>query len=367
LLKVIISGGGTGGHIFPAIAIANALKEKYKLVDILFVGAIGKMEMEKVPAAGYPIEGLNITGIQRSLSLSNLAFPFKLWQSIRKSKQIIKKFKPDVVVGVGGFASGPLLYAASKMKIPALIHEANSYPGITNKLLGNKVQTICVAYENMDKFFPKEKLIITGNPVRSDILNLSGKRERGLEYFKLKEGQKTLFVTGGSLGSRTINESILKHLDQIAAANIQLIWQTGKAFFNTAEEAVKPYAQKGIYAFDFISKMDYAYAVADLVVSRAGAGAVAELSLVQKAAVLIPYPLAAEDHQTKNALALVHHNAAVLIKDAEAKEKLGSIIGELMTHDEKRNKLEHQIAKLAIRDSAEVIAAEVYRLATQSK
>jgi UDP-N-acetylglucosamine--N-acetylmuramyl-(pentapeptide) pyrophosphoryl-undecaprenol N-acetylglucosamine transferase len=367
LLKVIISGGGTGGHIFPAIAIANALKEKYKLVDILFVGALGKMEMEKVPAAGYPIEGLNISGLQRSLSLSNLAFPFKLFQSIRRSKQIIKSFKPDVVVGVGGFASGPLLYAASKMKIPALIHEANSYPGITNKLLGNRVQTICVAYDNMEKYFPKEKLILTGNPVRSDILNLNGKRERGLEYFKLKDHQKTLFVTGGSLGSKTINESILKNLELIASQNIQLIWQTGKSFFSTAEAAVKPYENKGIYAYEFISKMDYAYAVADLVVSRAGAGAVAELSLVTKAAVLIPYPLAAEDHQTKNALALVNHNAAVLIKDAEAREKLGTVITELMSNDEKRMKLEHQITQLAIRDSAEVIASEVYRLGTQNK
>lgn len=367
MLKVIISGGGTGGHIFPAIAIANALKEKYKLVDILFVGALGKMEMEKVPAAGYPIEGLNISGLQRSFSLSNLAFPFKLFQSIKRSKQIIKSFKPDVVVGVGGFASGPLLYAASKMKIPALIHEANSYPGITNKLLGNRVQTICVAYDNMEKYFPKEKLILTGNPVRSDILNLNGKRERGLEYFKLKDQQKTLFVTGGSLGSKTINESILKNLDLIASQNIQLIWQTGKSFFSAAEAAVKPYENKCIYAYEFISKMDYAYAVADLVVSRAGAGAVAELSLVTKAAVLIPYPLAAEDHQTKNALALVNHNAAVLIKDAEAREKLGMVITELMSNDEKRMKLEHQITQLAIRDSAEVIASEVYRLGTQNK
>jgi UDP-N-acetylglucosamine--N-acetylmuramyl-(pentapeptide) pyrophosphoryl-undecaprenol N-acetylglucosamine transferase len=366
LLKVIISGGGTGGHIFPAIAIANALKAKYHQVDILFVGALGKMEMEKVPAAGYKIEGLNITGIQRSFSLSNLAFPFRLLQSVNRSRKIIKSFKPDVVVGVGGFASGPLLYAASQLNIPALIQEQNSYPGITNKLLAKRVQTICVAYENMDRFFPKEKLKLTGNPVRNDILNLSGKRERALEYFNLKEGYKTVFVTGGSLGSRTINESILKNINAFAENNIQLIWQTGKSFITTAQEAVKKYHDQGIYAFDFISKMDYAYAIADLVISRAGASSVSELSLVNKAAILIPYPLAAEDHQTKNAMALVNYNAAVLIKDEEAREKLGEVVMDLIQHDEKRFKLEHNITKLAIKDSAEVIAAEVYRLGTKN-
>jgi UDP-N-acetylglucosamine--N-acetylmuramyl-(pentapeptide) pyrophosphoryl-undecaprenol N-acetylglucosamine transferase len=325
------------------------------------------MEMEKVPAAGYKIEGLNITGIQRSLSLSNLAFPFKLLQSINHSRKIIKSFKPDVVVGVGGFASGPLLYAASRLNIPALIQEQNSYPGITNKLLAKRVQTICVAYDHMEKFFPKEKLKLTGNPVRSDILNLSGKRERALEYFNLKDGYKTVFVTGGSLGSRTINESILKNIEHFAANNIQLIWQTGKAFISAAEQAVAKYTDKGIFAFDFISKMDYAYAIADLVVSRAGASSVSELSLVNKAAILIPYPLAAEDHQTKNAMALVNYNAAVLIKDEEARAKLGEVIIDLINHDEKRNKLEMNITRLAIKDSAEVIAAEVYRLGTQNK
>jgi UDP-N-acetylglucosamine--N-acetylmuramyl-(pentapeptide) pyrophosphoryl-undecaprenol N-acetylglucosamine transferase len=367
LLKVIISGGGTGGHIFPAIAIANALKAKYNQVEILFVGALGKMEMEKVPAAGYKIEGLNITGIQRSFSLSNFAFPFRLLQSVRRSKQIIKSFNPDVVVGVGGFASGPLLYAASQLKIPALVQEQNSYPGITNKLLAKRVQTICVAYDHMERFFPKEKLKLTGNPVRNDILNLSGKRERALEYFKLKDGYKTVFVTGGSLGSRTINESILKNIDYFEANQIQLIWQTGKSFITTAQEAVAKHPEKGIYAFDFISKMDYAYAIADLVVSRAGASSVSELSLVNKAAILIPYPLAAEDHQTKNAMALVNYNAAVLLKDEEAREKLGEVVMDLVNNDDKRHKLENNITRLAIKDSAEVIAAEVYRLGTANK
>jgi UDP-N-acetylglucosamine--N-acetylmuramyl-(pentapeptide) pyrophosphoryl-undecaprenol N-acetylglucosamine transferase len=367
LLKVIISGGGTGGHIFPAIAIANALKAKYNQVEILFVGALGKMEMEKVPAAGYKIEGLNITGIQRSLSLSNLAFPFRLLQSVSRSRKIIKSFKPDVVVGVGGFASGPLLYAASQLNIPALIQEQNSYPGITNKLLAKRVQTICVAYDNMENYFPKEKLKLTGNPVRNDILNLSGKRERALEYFKLKDGLKTVFVTGGSLGSKTINESILKNIERFAENNIQLIWQTGKNFIGTAQEAVKMHADKGLHAFDFISKMDYAYAVADVVVSRAGASSVSELSLVNKAAILIPYPLAAEDHQTKNAMALVNYNAAVLIKDEEAREKLGDEVLDLIKNEERRQKLENNITRLAIKDSAEVIAAEVYRLGTSKK
>ncbi len=364
MLRVIISGGGTGGHIFPAIAIANALKAKYNQVEILFVGALGKMEMEKVPAAGYKIEGLNITGIQRSLSLSNLAFPFRLLQSISRSRKIIKTFKPDVVVGVGGFASGPLLYAASQLNIPALIQEQNSYPGITNKLLAKRVQTICVAYDHMERFFPKEKLKLTGNPVRNDILNLSGKRDRALEYFKLKDGFKTVFVTGGSLGSKTINESILKNIELFAANNIQLIWQTGKNFIGTAQQAVANHADKGLHAFDFISKMDYAYAVADLVVSRAGASSVSELSLVNKAAILIPYPLAAEDHQTKNAMALVNYNAAVLLKDEDARAKLGDEVMDLIKNDERRHKLENNITRLAIKDSAEVIAAEVYRLGT---
>lgn len=363
MLKVIISGGGTGGHIFPAIAIANALKAKYNQVEILFVGALGKMEMEKVPAAGYKIEGLNITGIQRSLSMSNLAFPFKLWASVRKSKQILKEFKPDVVVGVGGFASGPLLYAASKMNIPALIQEQNSYPGITNKLLAKRVQCICVAYEGMENYFPKEKLKLTGNPVRQDILSLSGKRDRALEYFKLDSNKKTIFITGGSLGAKTINESILKNLVEFAKRDIQLIWQTGKAFLPTAQQAIKELNTTGILAFDFISKMDYAYAMANLVVSRAGASSVSELSLVNKAAILIPYPFAAEDHQTKNAQALVNNNAAILIKDSNAMELLGSTVIDLMEHDAKREKLEINIAKLAIKDSAEVIAAEVYHLA----
>ncbi|MCZ2249384.1 MAG: undecaprenyldiphospho-muramoylpentapeptide beta-N-acetylglucosaminyltransferase [Bacteroidia bacterium] len=367
MLKVIISGGGTGGHIFPAIAIANALTSKYNQVDILFVGALGKMEMEKVPAAGYRIEGLNITGIKRSLSLSNLVFPFKLWQSIRKARKIIKQFKPDVVVGVGGFASGPLLYAAAQLNIPSLIQEQNSYPGITNKLLAKKASVICVGYDNMDKYFPKEKIILTGNPVRNDIISMSGKRERGIEHFKLKEGVKTVLAVGGSLGSKTINESIINNLNKFADNNIQLIWQTGKTFFETAQNAVEKYNNKGIYAFDFISKMDYAYAAADIVVSRAGASSVSELAIVGKAAILIPYPFAAEDHQTKNAQALVSHHAAILLPDREAPEKLGNTIFNLIDNDEQREKLERNIHQFAITNSAEIIATEIFHLGNKNK
>jgi UDP-N-acetylglucosamine--N-acetylmuramyl-(pentapeptide) pyrophosphoryl-undecaprenol N-acetylglucosamine transferase len=361
-LKVIISGGGTGGHIFPAIAIANALKLAYNNVDILFVGAEGRMEMEKVPAAGYKIEGLWISGLQRKLTLSNLSFPFKVISSLIKAKKILNRFKPDVVIGTGGYASGPMLRVAANAGIPALIQEQNSYPGITNKLLAKKVNKICVAYEGMERFFPKEKIILTGNPVRQDIQNLEGKRERGLETFGLDPDKKILLVIGGSLGARTINESIAGMLDVLAQNNIQLVWQTGKIYFPQAQEAVKKYEGKGIKAFDFITKMDHAYAVADAVVSRAGASSVSELCLVRKASILVPSPNVAEDHQTKNAMALVTHNAAVLVKDIEAREKLQAEVIALMQDSGKRDKLEENIARLAFRDSAAVIANEVLRL-----
>jgi UDP-N-acetylglucosamine--N-acetylmuramyl-(pentapeptide) pyrophosphoryl-undecaprenol N-acetylglucosamine transferase len=366
MLKVIISGGGTGGHIFPAIAIANALKEKYNRVEILFVGAEGKMEMEKVPAAGYKIVGLNISGLQRKSILKNLSFPFKLFSSVRKSKAIIREFKPNVVVGVGGFASGPLLYAATKMGIPALIQEQNSYPGITNKFLAKKAKRICVAYDGMEKYFPKEKIILTGNPVRQDIKNLAGKKERGLEFFGLDANKKTVLVIGGSLGARIINEAIKNCLPEFGRKNIQLIWQTGKTFKAIADNASAEFTSSGIRVHDFISKMDYAYAVADVVVSRAGASSVSELCIVDKAAILVPYPLAAEDHQTSNAQALVTHHAAILIKDSEVGEKLLSTLFDLLANDEKRMKLEENILKLAFRDAAEVIASEVASIANSN-
>lgn len=366
MLKVIISGGGTGGHIFPAIAIANALKEKYNRVEILFVGAEGKMEMEKVPAAGYKIVGLNISGLQRKSILKNLSFPFKLFSSVRKSKAIIREFKPNVVVGVGGFASGPLLYAATKMGIPALIQEQNSYPGITNKFLAKKAKRICVAYDGMEKYFPKEKIILTGNPVRQDIKNLAGKRERGMEFFGLEASKKTVLVIGGSLGARSINEAIKSFLPEFEKNKVQLIWQTGTTFKAVADKAAADYTNCTIRVHDFISKMDYAYAVADVVVSRAGASSVSELCVVDKAAILIPYPFAAEDHQTSNAQALVTHHAAILIKDADVSEKLPSTLFDLLANDDKRKKLEENILKLAFRDAAEVIASEVASIANSN-
>lgn len=361
-LRVIISGGGTGGHIFPAVAIANALKAKVNNIEILFVGAEGRMEMEKVPAAGYKIEGLWISGLQRRLTLKNLSFPFKVISSLMKAKKILKRFDPDVVIGTGGYASGPMLRVASRRGIPTLIQEQNSYPGITNKLLSKKVDRICVAYEGMEKFFPKSKIVLTGNPVRQDILELQGKRERGLEAFGLDGNKKTVLVIGGSLGARTINESIALSLEQLVQNNIQLVWQTGKGYIGTAKGLVKKYEDKGIRAYDFISRMDHAYAVADAVVSRAGAISVSELCLVRKACILIPSPNVAEDHQTKNAMALVNHQAALLVKDSEAREKTGKSIVELMNNKSEIDRLENNIAKLAFRNSADVIASEVLQL-----
>ena len=361
-LKVIISGGGTGGHIFPAIAIANALKKKVADIDILFVGAIGKMEMEKVPAAGYPIEGLWISGFKRSLSLSNLMFPFKLISSLNKAKKIINRVKPDVVIGVGGFASGPLLKIATRKKIPSLIQEQNSFPGVTNKLLANHVNTICVAYDGMEKFFPKEKIIITGNPVRQDVVELSGKAEEAYKFFGINPELKTVFVVGGSLGAFSINESIKNSLHLFKENNVQLVWQTGKPYIETAKEAVKEFESAGIKAFDFINRMDYAYSIADLVVSRAGAIAVSELCLVKKPCILVPFPFAAEDHQTKNAMALVNKNASILIKDSDVREKLSEIVFPLLNDTNKLKELSENISSLAMKNSADLIADEVLKI-----
>ena len=358
-MRVIISGGGTGGHIFPAIAIANALKKIDDKTEILFVGAEGRMEMEKVPAAGYKIEGLWISGLQRRLTIDNLSFPFKVISSIMKSKKILRRFKPDVVVGTGGFASGPLLRAASGMKIPTLIQEQNSFPGITNKLLGGRANRICVAYNGMEKYFPKEKIIVTGNPVRQDILSLEGKKEEAMKFFGLNPEKKTLLVVGGSLGARTINESMAGCLDMLLKNNIQVIWQTGKNFSYTEKK-------DGAWVGAFITKMDLAYACADIVVSRAGAIALSELAIVKKPCILIPSPNVAEDHQTKNAMALVKHNAAILLKDIQAKEKSGNEIISLMHDEAKKKTLSENIFKLAFPNSAEVIAREVIKLA-QSK
>lgn len=366
-LKIIVSGGGTGGHIFPAIAIANAIKGLRPDTEFLFVGAEGKMEMEKVPAAGYKIEGLWISGLQRKLTLSNLAFPFKVMSSLRKARRILKSFQPDAVIGTGGFASGPMLRVAAKRGIPTLIQEQNSYAGITNKLLSKKVDRICVAYSGMERFFPKEKIILTGNPVRQDILQMDGKRERGLELFALDGKKKTILVIGGSLGARTINESISGCLSEFNTNNIQLIWQTGKGYFETAQKNVIDWKEYGIRAFDFIQKMDLAYAVADLVISRAGASSVSELCLVKKPTILIPSPNVAEDHQTKNAMSLFTHNAAIIIKDTEAKDKLCSQAVSLISDEQACQRLAENIGKLALPDSALAIANEVLNLINNKK
>lgn len=359
--KVIISGGGTGGHIFPAIAIANALKKKVVGVDILFVGAKGKMEMEKVPNAGYSIKGLWISGLQRSLKdTRNFLFPFKLLSSLWKSFLIIKKYKPQVVVGTGGYASGPLLFVGSKLGVPALIQEQNSYPGITNKLLSKTVKCICVAYENMERFFPEEKTLFLGNPVRQDILEIKNKRADAIQYFDLEAEKKTVLVIGGSLGARTINESIALCLDMLSHENTQLIWQTGKNYVKQASK--KSAGLKHVKVMPFIVKMDLAYAAADIIVSRAGASTISELCLIGKPAILVPSPNVAEDHQTKNATALYNEKAALMVDDKSAKEKLPFALKNLLLDNLKQQELGENITKLAKYQSAEKIADEVIKL-----
>ncbi|HLG04440.1 MAG TPA: undecaprenyldiphospho-muramoylpentapeptide beta-N-acetylglucosaminyltransferase [Bacteroidia bacterium] len=363
--KFIISGGGTGGHIFPAIAIANALKNKLPDAQFLFVGARGRMEMQKVPLAGYRIEGLWISGLQRRLTLKNLAFPLKVISSLLKAKRILKSFLPDAVIGTGGYASGPMLRVAARAGVPTLIQEQNSFPGITNKILARHVDKICVAYDGMERFFPKEKIIFTGNPVRQDILNLEGKRARGMELFGLNGSKKTLLIIGGSLGAKTINESILEGFRKIVEKDIQIIWQTGKAFFEQAKQAAE--GIKGVFVADFITRMDYAYAAADLVVSRAGASTVSELCIVHKPCILIPSPNVAEDHQTKNALALINHQAAVLVRDSEAKAILTGKVLDLFNDPEFCSRLALNIAGLAVKNSAELIAGEVFSMINKRK
>lgn len=365
-MRIIISGGGTGGHIFPAIAIANALKALDPTTEILFVGAQGRMEMEKVPAAGYEIIGLDIQGIQRKSVLKNLKFPIKLLNSVRKSVQIIKDFKPDAAVGVGGYASGPLLYAASIKGIPYLIQEQNSYAGITNKWLGKKAAKICVAFDGMEQFFPANKIIKTGNPIRRESVNISGKHLQAIELMKLESGKKTILVTGGSLGARTLNNSILAGLDKILAADVQVIWQTGKFYYKQIIDQLGLDYHPNIRILEFVNRMDLAYAAADVIISRAGAGTIAELCVIKKPVILVPSPNVAEDHQTKNALALVHDNAAVFIADRDAEAKLVDTALELLKDTEKQKILSANIGKLALPDADEVIAKEVMRIVKSS-
>ncbi len=362
-VRVIISGGGTGGHIFPAIAIANALKKLEEGIEILFVGAQGKMEMEKVPKAGYKIIGLNIAGLNRSNILKNLGFPFKLIGSLLKSMSIIRQFKPQVVVGVGGFASGPVMYAASTKGIPTVIQEQNSYAGITNKLLGKKAKKVCVAYDNMDNFFPAANIIRTGNPVRQDILNLEGKRAEGHKTFNLDPSKKTLLVIGGSLGARSINLAIKSHIEDFKKADVQVVWQTGKLFIEEAKKAVAEANADNMFVSDFIYTMDQAYAVADVVISRAGASSISELCIVGKPAVLVPFPFAAEDHQTKNAQALVDNDAAILVADNKSNEEACEHALRLLNDDAERDKLSTNIQKLALPNADEEIAKEILKIA----
>jgi len=364
LMRVIISGGGTGGHIYPAVAIANALQQLDSSIEILFVGAEGRMEMKKVPEAGYNIIGLPITGIQRKLTWKNLLFPWKLWTSIQRAKRILDDFKPQVVVGVGGFASGPLLYAATQRGIPALIQEQNGYAGLANKWLADKVQKICVAYENMDRYFPKEKIIFTGNPVRKDIKEVSIRRNDALDFYQLDPNRPTVLVIGGSLGARTINQSLLKHLGLFAENRIQLIWQTGKFYFDDIKGALADINQSDIRLCEFIEQMSLAYAVADVVISRAGALSIAELCLAQKPSILVPSPNVAEDHQTKNALALVDANAAILVKDHQAGDQLAFTAINLVQNKEKKLELIGSIRKLARPNAADDIALAVLKLAS---
>jgi undecaprenyldiphospho-muramoylpentapeptide beta-N-acetylglucosaminyltransferase len=364
--KIIISGGGTGGHVFPAISIANALKAIDPEVDILFVGAQGKMEMEKVPAAGYPIVGLPIIGFKRKLSLKNILVVFKLGISLVKARKIIDKFKPDVVVGVGGYASGPVLRVAASKGIPTLIQEQNSYAGVTNKILAEKAKKICVAYENMSTFFPEEKIILTGNPVRQDLENVGGKRPHAMDYFHLDPNKKTILVLGGSLGARTINRSLLDRMGKLSTSGVQVIWQTGSKYYKGINEVISCKDIATIKVYDFISRMDLAYAAADIVISRAGACTISELCLVGKPAILVPSPNVAEDHQTKNALALVDKDAARMVVDIEAHDRLVDVALFMLNNEPVLTTLASNISKMAIRDSAKRIAQEVLTLTDKS-
>ena len=361
-MKIIISGGGTGGHIYPAIAIANELKAIDPATDILFVGAEGKMEMEKVPRAGYTIVGLPVVGIKRELTLDNLAFPVKLGRSLLRARQIIRDFQPDAAVGVGGYASGPLLLAASLKGIPTLIQEQNSYAGLTNKVLARWAKRICVAYPGMDAFFPAEKIRLTGNPVRNDIQFASQQVETGRSLFGLENTRPTLLIIGGSQGARTLNESIEAGLTRFVDAGIQVIWQTGPAFIERARTAIAATGSSLIKPYDFIYDMDKAYAVADAVVSRAGALSVSELCLVGRPAILVPFPTAAEDHQTKNAMSLVEHNAALLVNDRNARAELVTAALDLLKNPAQQQHLSQQIKTLAKPNAARDIAEEVIKL-----
>ncbi|MBQ7532770.1 MAG: undecaprenyldiphospho-muramoylpentapeptide beta-N-acetylglucosaminyltransferase [Bacteroidales bacterium] len=358
--RLIVSGGGTGGHIFPAIAIADAFKRRHPDAEILFVGAKGKMEMERVPKAGYPIEGLWISGFKRELSLDNLSFPFKLISSLCKAKKILKKFKPDMVVGVGGFASGPIMRKATKLHIPVVIQEQNSFPGVTNKIVAPKAARICVAYENMEKWFPKDKIVLTGNPLRNNVVSTEGKHDEGARFFGLDPQKPIILLVGGSQGALGINKGISAKLAMFKDVDYQMIWQTGKFYVEQAQKEVDELGLgERVKPVVFIDRMDLAYASADVVISRAGAMSISELSLVGKAVVFVPLPTAAEDHQTKNAMSLVEKDAAMIVKNDETSEKLIPTVFELLDDKEKICKMQENIAKFARPNAAEDIVNEL--------
>lgn len=360
--RIIISGGGTGGHIFPAVAIANRIRELYPQTEILFVGAKGKMEMQRVPEAGYKIIGLWISGLQRKLTLKNLLFPIKVVYSTLKARSIVSRFKPDVAIGVGGYASGPLLRAAADKGIPCLIQEQNSYAGLTNKWLGERAKKVCVAYDGMERFFPREKIVITGNPVRKDMVNIEGRRQEALSHFGLSASRKVLFAMGGSLGARMVNESILAGLQDVIDSNVQLIWQVGKFYYDEIKEKTASFNQDNLRIKEFVKEMDLAYAAADVVISRAGALSISELCLVKKPVIFVPSANVAEDHQTKNAMALVEKDAALMVPDREATERLVREALSLIYDNEKCTRLADNIGRLGKPNATDDIVKEVMEI-----
>jgi UDP-N-acetylglucosamine--N-acetylmuramyl-(pentapeptide) pyrophosphoryl-undecaprenol N-acetylglucosamine transferase len=353
--KVILSGGGTGGHIFPAIAIANGIRAKYPDTEFLFIGAEGKMEMEKVPAAGYPIIGLPIRGFQRKFAWSNFLLPFKIIQSLLQARKIIRQFQPDIVIGVGGYASGPTLQMANLLGIKTVIQEQNSFAGKTNQILGKKVNKICVAYPNMEKFFPKDKIVFTGNPVRKNIIDITGKKSAAADFFQLNPDKPTVLIVGGSLGARTLNNAIKENYQKLLDAGFQIIWQSGKNDFSALQESIGKEPVQGLYLAAFIYDMDLAYAMADIVVSRAGAIAVSEICAIGKPSILVPSPNVAEDHQTKNAKALTENNAAVFVADKDAQTKLTDAIIQLLADQQQRDIISENASKMGVKNADEQI------------
>lgn len=362
-VKIVISGGGTGGHIFPAIAIADTLKKRFPQAEILFIGAKNRMEMDRVPKAGYSIEGLWISGFKRELSLDNLSFPFKLISSMIKARKILKRFKPDVVIGVGGFASGPTMKTAASLGIPIVIQEQNSYPGVTNKIVSKKASVICVAYENMEQWFPKDKIVLTGNPLRNNIVSLDDKKDEARRYFNLKPDKKTILLVGGSQGALGINRGVSAQMASFKEKDCQMIWQTGKHYYDQAVQEVNDNGlQDRIKCTVFIDRMDLAYAAADVVISRAGAMSISELSLLNKAVVFVPLPTAAEDHQTKNAMSLVNANAAIMVKNSETEKELLPTVFGLLEDEERQNEMKNNIARFSKPNAAEDIVDQIEKI-----